>query len=60
VRSSSLSGRYTNFGNADLVFDKFRVIQEANEGVEAVRRLEITVAKPVMANVTIAVIVVGC
>jgi len=29
-----------NFGNAELVFDKFHVIQEANEKVEAVRRLE--------------------
>lgn len=29
-----------NFGNAELVFDKFHVIQEANEGVERVRRLE--------------------
>jgi transposase len=29
-----------NFGNAQVVFDKFHVIQEANEGVEAVRRLE--------------------
>jgi transposase len=29
-----------NFGNAALVFDKFHVVQAANEGVEAVRRLE--------------------
>jgi transposase len=29
-----------NFGNASLVFDKFHVVQAANEGVEAVRRLE--------------------
>jgi transposase len=29
-----------NFGNAALVFDKFHVIQEANEGVQKVRRLE--------------------
>jgi transposase len=29
-----------NFGNADLVFDKFHVIQTANDGVERVRRLE--------------------
>jgi transposase len=29
-----------NFGNAELVFDKFHVIQQANEGVERVRRLE--------------------
>ncbi len=29
-----------NFANAQLVFDKFHVIQEANEGVESVRRLE--------------------
>jgi len=30
-----------NFANAELVFDKFHVIQEANEGVEKVRRLEV-------------------
>jgi transposase len=30
-----------NFGNAELVFDKFHVIQLANEAVEAVRRLEV-------------------
>jgi len=35
-----IKGVRDNFGNADLVFDKFHVIQEANEGVEAVRRLE--------------------
>jgi transposase len=29
-----------NFGNAQLVFDKFHVVQAVNEGVEAVRRLE--------------------
>lgn len=29
-----------NFGNAELVFDKFHVVQATNEGVEAVRRLE--------------------
>ena len=29
-----------HFGNARLVFDKFHVVQAANEGVEAVRRLE--------------------
>ena len=29
-----------NFGNAQLVFDKFHVIQEVNDGVESVRRLE--------------------
>lgn len=29
-----------NFANAALVFDKFHVVQAANEGVEAVRRLE--------------------
>lgn len=29
-----------HFGNAELVFDKFHVIQAANEGVEKVRRLE--------------------
>jgi transposase len=29
-----------NFGTAALVFDKFHVIQEANAGVEKVRRLE--------------------
>jgi len=30
-----------NFGNAQLVFDKFHVIQAVNDGVEAVRRLEV-------------------
>jgi transposase len=35
-----VKGVRENFGNAELVFDKFHVIQEANEGVEAVRRLE--------------------
>ena len=35
-----IKGVRDNFGNAVLVFDKFHVIQEANEGVEAVRRLE--------------------
>ena len=35
-----IKGVRDNFANADLVFDKFHVIQEANEGVEAVRRLE--------------------
>jgi len=35
-----IKGVRENFGNAELVFDKFHVIQEANEGVEAVRRLE--------------------
>jgi len=35
-----VKGVRANFGNAELVFDKFHVIQEANEGVEAVRRLE--------------------
>ena len=29
-----------NFGNAQIVFDKFHVIQALNEAVEAVRRLE--------------------
>lgn len=29
-----------HFGNAELVFDKFHVVQAANDGVEAVRRLE--------------------
>lgn len=29
-----------NFGNASVVFDKFHVVQAANEGVDAVRRLE--------------------
>ncbi len=33
-------GARENFGNAALVFDKFHVVQAANEGVEAVRRLE--------------------
>ncbi len=35
-----IRGVKDNFGNAQLVFDKFHVIQETNEGVEAVRRLE--------------------
>ena len=35
-----IKGARENFGNAELVFDKFHVIQEANEGVEAVRRVE--------------------
>jgi transposase len=35
-----IKGVRDNFGNAELVFDKFHVIQEANEGVERVRRLE--------------------
>jgi len=35
-----IKGARENFANAQLVFDKFHVIQEANEGVERVRRLE--------------------
>ena len=35
-----IKGVRENFANAQLVFDKFHVIQEANEGVEAVRLLE--------------------
>lgn len=35
-----IKGVREHFANAALVFDKFHVIQEANEGVEAVRRLE--------------------
>jgi transposase len=35
-----IKGVRENFANAQLVFDKFHVIQEANEGVERVRRLE--------------------
>jgi transposase len=35
-----MRGVAENLGNAKLVFDKFHVIQAANEGVEAVRRLE--------------------
>jgi transposase len=35
-----IKGVRENFGNAAVVFDKFHVIQEANEGVEQVRRLE--------------------
>src|SRR6266516_1907165 len=35
-----LKGVKENFGNAQLVFDKFHVIAAANEGVEKVRRLE--------------------
>ena len=36
-----IKGVSQNFGNAQLVFDKFHVIQAANEGVESVRRLEV-------------------
>src|SRR5208282_4173254 len=36
-----IKGVSRNFGNAQLVFDKFHVIQAANEGVESVRRLEV-------------------
>jgi transposase len=35
-----IKGVRENFANAQMVFDKFHVIQEANAGVEAVRRLE--------------------
>lgn len=35
-----IKGVRENFGNAAIVFDKFHVIQEANEAVEKVRRLE--------------------
>src|SRR5712671_3228418 len=35
-----IKGVRENFGTAALVFDKFHVIQEANAGVEKVRRLE--------------------
>jgi transposase len=35
-----IRGVRDNFGNAAIVFDKFHVIQAANEGVERVRRLE--------------------
>jgi len=35
-----IRGVRDNFSNAELVFDKFHVIQEANKMVEAVRRLE--------------------
>jgi transposase len=35
-----VKGVRENFGNAKLVFDKFHVLQEANEGVDSVRRLE--------------------
>jgi transposase len=35
-----VKGVRENFANAEMVFDKFHVIQTANEGVEAVRRLE--------------------
>jgi transposase len=35
-----IKGVAGNFGNAQLVFDKFHVIQQANEGVESVRRRE--------------------
>ena len=36
-----VKGVRENFGNAELAFDKFHVIQEVNEGVESVRRLEV-------------------
>jgi transposase len=35
-----IKGVRENFANAQVVFDKFHVIQEANGGVEKVRRLE--------------------
>jgi transposase len=40
MSAAYVKGVRENFGNAQLVFDKFHVIQEANEGVEKVRRLE--------------------
>ena len=36
-----IRGVKDHFGNAALVFDKFHVIQAANDGVEKVRRLEV-------------------
>jgi transposase len=35
-----VKGVRENFGNAEIVFDKFHVISQVNEGVEKVRRLE--------------------
>ena len=35
-----VKGVQENFGNAQIVFDKFHVIRDANAAVEAVRRLE--------------------
>jgi transposase len=40
MSSAYQKGVRENFGNAAVVFDKFHVVQAANEGVEAVRRLE--------------------
>ena len=33
-------GARANFGNAELVYDKFHVVRQVSEGVEAVRRAE--------------------
>ena len=40
MSSAYQKGVRENFANAAVVFDKFHVVQAANEGVEAVRRLE--------------------
>jgi transposase len=40
MSAAYVKGVRENFGNARLVFDKFHVVQAANEGVEDVRRLE--------------------
>ena len=36
-----IKGVSRNFGNAQLVFEKFHVIQAANQRMESVRRLEV-------------------
>lgn len=35
-----VKGVRKNFGNAELVYDKFHVVRQVSEGVEAVRRAE--------------------
>jgi len=40
MSAAYVKGVRENFGNAQLVFDKFHVVQAANKGVEEVRRLE--------------------
>lgn len=40
MSAAYIKGVAGNFGKAQLVFDKFHVVQAANEGVDRVRRLE--------------------
>lgn len=40
MSAAYIKGVAENFGKAQLVFDKFHVVQAANEGVDRVRRLE--------------------